>query len=242
MDIKDRFLNFPIVLLKGFLDNHKECLDNIFFYAVFEMVFSEKAKFKSIGEFQNEFEFYFDSDLITEIQKHGKGLFDLYNGVKCARTGLHFNSFVDFRKPKKEFDLVCLLLFLALKSIVQTKPYANAKDALILSRMAGYSKVESDIPENIAYWMKTGSRRRPKVFNELEKYFKLVKANSARGTTFSINKLTQEQLEFTILQKGDQKSDREMNEKKRKAKEEAKRRFEEWRKGKKGDSENNNQN
>jgi hypothetical protein len=225
MDAKARFLNFPVVLLKGFLDNHKECLYNIFYYAVFEMVFSKEKIFDSMEEFQEEFDFYFDSELTTEIQKNGKILFDLYDGVKCARTGIHFNSFSDFIEPRKEFDLVCFLLFLALKSIVQTKPYANAKDALILSRMAGYSKAQGDIPENIAYWMKTGSRNRTKVFTVLEKSYKLVRAYKARGTTFSINKMNQEQLELTIIQNKDQKSVRDINEKKRKVKAEAVKRW-----------------
>jgi hypothetical protein len=112
-----------------------------------------------------------------------------------------------------------------LKSIVQTKPYANAKDALILSRMAGYSKAQGDIPENIAYWMKTGSRNRTKVFTVLEKSYKLVRAYKARGTTFSINKMNQEQLELTIIQNKDQKSVRDINEKKRQVKAEAVKRW-----------------
>lgn len=225
MDVKDRLLNFPIVLLKGFIEDHEKCLNDIFRYSVYKMVFSKDAIFDNLEEFIEEFDFPINENYIPSIEKNGKILFDSCDGMNYARTGIHINTLSSFYKDRNQFDVVCLLLFLALKSIVQKKPYANAKDALIFSRMAGYSKVEGKIPENIAYWMKTGSRKRTKVFTELEKSYKLVKAYKARGTTFSINKMNQEQLEFAILQNRDQKSVRDLNEKKRQAKAESVKRW-----------------
>lgn len=226
MDAKARFLNFPIVLLRGFMEYHRKCLNDIFLYSVYKMVFSEDAIFENVEEFNEGFEFSLNPKYIPSIEKKGKELFDSHDGMNYARTGIHIDTFLKFDEPRNEFDLVCLLLFLALKSIVQKKLYAKSViDDLILSRMAGYSKVEGKIPENICYWMKTGSRRRIKVFTELEKHYKLVKAYKSRGTTFSINKMNQEQLEFAILQKRDQKSDRELNEKKRQAKADADKRW-----------------
>lgn len=227
MDAKDRFLNFPIVLLQGFLENHQECLNRIFRYSVFEMVYSDQAIFEGIEDFIEEYEFNLNPKFIPSITKEGRVLYDSCFGMNYPWTGIHIDTLSRFNKDRNKFDLVCLLLFLALKSIIQVKPYANAKDALILSRMAGQARAGNQIPEGIAYWMHKGSRRRTKVFIELEKHYKLVRAYKARGTTFSINKLNQEQLEFAILKRKDQKSTSELNNRKKHAKAEAIRKFNE---------------
>lgn len=227
MEIRDRFLNFPIVLLQGFLEDHKRCLDNIFHYSVFEMVYSDKARFENIDEFIEEFEFDIPKNFIPSIVKQGRELYDSCYGMNYPWTGIHIDTYLRFVESRIQFDLVCLLLFLALKSIVQKQPFCNAKNPKILARMAGFPKEDANIPENILYWMKSQSRRR-KIFTELEKHYKLVKAYKAKGITFSINKLNQVELELAIMKRNEQKAERDATAKKEKAKNEAKRMFEEW--------------
>lgn len=229
MKVSDRFLNFPIVLLQGFLEDHKRCLSKIVRYSVFEMVYSDEARFESIDEFIEEFEFRINKDFIPSIEKQGRELFDSCYGMNYPRTGIHIDTLDRFYMDRTPFDLVCLLLFLALKSIVQKKPFCNAKNPLILARMAGFAKSEKNIPENIIYWMNCESRRR-KVFAEVEKHYKVVRAFKSRGVTFSINKLNQEELELAVLMQKEKKTGRQESEKKQQAKNEAKRRFEEWKK------------
>ncbi len=77
--------------------------------------------------------------------------------------------------------------------------------------------------------MNCESRRR-KVFTEVEKHYKVVRAYKSRGVTFSINKLNQVELELALMKQKDDKSDREAIERKQQAKNEAKRKFEEWKK------------
>lgn len=229
MEVSDRFLNFPIVLLQGFLEDHKSCIVNIFRYSVFEMVYSGEARFKSIDEFMFEFELPINNDFIPTIEKQGREFFDSCAGMNYPRTGIHIDTLLRFNTERTEFDLVCLLLFLALKSIVQKKPFCNAKNPLILARMAGFPKSDAIIPENITFWMNCESRRR-KVFAEVEKHYKVVRAYKSRGVTFSINKLNQVELELAIMKQKDAKTDRQATERKQEAKNEAMRKFEEWKK------------
>lgn len=229
MEIEERFLNFPIVLLDGFLDNHIECLAKILEYSIFEMVHSEKAKFRSIDEFVEQYEFQIDSKAHTIIKVTGKILYDSCYGMNYPWTGIHIETLERFFQERTQFDLVCLLAFLAMKSIIQMKPFCNTKNDLLLSRMAGFAKARNDIPENITHWMSCESRRK-KVFTELEKHYKVVRAYKARGITFSINKLNQQELEFALLRQRDKKSNRESTILKRQAKDDAIRQFEEWKK------------
>lgn len=229
MEISDRFLNFPIVLLQGFLEDHNRCIVNIFRYSVFEMVYSDEARFESIDEFMLEFEFPINKNLIPSIEKKGRELYDSCYWMNYPRTGIHIDTISRFNTERTPFDLVCLLLFLALKSIVQKKPFCNAKNPLILARMAGFPKSDAIIPEKITYWMNCESRRR-KVFTEVEKHYKVVRAFKSRGVTFSINKLNQVELELAIMKQKDAKTDRQATERKQEAKNEAMRKFEEWKK------------
>lgn len=227
MEIKDRFLNFPIVLLQGFLDDHNACILKIFKYSVFELVYSDSAKFENIEEFMEEFEFPINKEILPFVKRDGEILYNSCIGMNYPHTGIHIGTISKFNAERSPFDLVCLLLFLALKSIVQKKPFCNAKNPLILARMSGFPKADANIPENILYWMKCESRRR-KVFSELEKHYKVVRAYKSRGITFSINKLSQEELEFAILKQKEEKADRQSSSKKQQAKNEAKRKLEEW--------------
>lgn len=234
MEARDRFLNFPIVLLQGFLEDHKRCLANIFHYSVFEMVYSDKARFESIDEFIEEFEFEIPKRFIPHIVNQGRELYDSCYGMNYPWTGIHIDTYLRFTESRNQFDLVCLLLFLALKSIIQKKPFCNAKNPIILARMAGFPKSDAIIPENITFWMNSEKRRR-KVFSELEKHYKLVRAFRAQGINFSINKLSQVELELALMKQKDEKSDRQESKKKQDAKNEAKRKFEEWKKRKEND-------
>lgn len=225
MKEKDRFLNFPIALLQGFLDDHKRCLDDIFDYAMFRMLYSDESNWDDIDQFKTEFSIELNENNTQLYKKRGELLFNSFYGTSYAWTGIHIDTFWNFYKHRSEFDLVCLLLFLALKSIIQMKSFTKTSDALILSRMSGFNKVEDAIPERIHYWMKQKSRGRKKVFAELEKYYGLVRACNTRGTTFSLNKLTQVELELAILKKKDEQSIKKLNEKKKLAKAEAIKRF-----------------
>jgi len=241
MEVRDRFFNFPIALLRGFPENHMECLCNILDYAVFKMVYSEERIFDDINTFREEYEVDLSAEYIPKLCKNGGQLFNSFYGTKYAWTGIHIGTWEKYYGDRKKADLMVLLANLALKSIIQDKPWANVKNSLLFARMAGFDGTTGDIeiPESIIQFMNPGSRTRPKLFLELRAHFgfKRTLSNSI-GITYSYS-LSLADLEF-IMQKrkylSDKKKQKEKDEEERKK---AKEKFEEWKKKRKpGDDEN----
>jgi hypothetical protein len=139
-----KYFNFPIVLLDGFLDvgADKKILDSIVYYSLYAHAErlvdgTESKRFKAAMNF-------FNITLGNESAslRNGKELFlSLDDGL--PKVGLNLSIFWDFYKNEKtEYDKVCFLAFLAIKSIVQNKPFIKTQNAYWLSRMAGKAKSE----------------------------------------------------------------------------------------------------
>lgn len=146
-----RYFNFPIQLLEGFLENTSKCLRDISNYAVYEHSLKMKNA-KEMDRFIASANYYgieFGNSKASLI--NGK---ELYNSIplKSPKTGISVIKFHEDReretllwwdyvkKEKTEFDKVCLLGFLALKSIVQQKAYSKTNNKLWLLRMDGKAK------------------------------------------------------------------------------------------------------
>lgn len=203
---KSRYLNFPIYFLKGFLEDPDTNFTFILAYSMYEKVFSENATLDSIDDFllNSEVETY-ELDL-EQLSLLGEELYDKKiefeesKGKKIPMVGIRVDLFNDFyRMGKNDFELVCLLAYLAIRSIIQKSDYRNIKNNLLLARMAGYSSTGHPIPEELSHWMASSRYRRTKVFNALRDRYKLKTAYKARGITCSFS-LSQEDLEFKILQ------------------------------------------
>lgn len=199
------------------MDNPNYCLFDILAYSVAYQIRNEEIF--DIEDFQKEFDFPIEQEAIPEILESGRTLYYSFLGTKFPYTGIHIKTFRRYTKPKSDLEYISLLTFLALKSIIQIKPYQNTKNSFLYSRMAGSPGKIDDIPENIMYWM--GSRyRRDKVFLLLEKSFGLVRAYKARGITYSFT-LTHEELELALLNKKYKKSRSALTVEKRNAKRKA---------------------
>ncbi|MBC7748655.1 MAG: hypothetical protein H7Z76_08810 [Methylotenera sp.] len=144
----ERYFNFPIQLLKGFMIDEKEVLTNICDYAVYK-----KSLDLILGE--TEFENMKDSERyfgisLTSIDRSLKNGLSLYNNipVNSPKVGLSKLMFFDFYKnDKSEFDKICLLGFLAIKSILGAKVYTKLDNKFWLSRMDGNPKSVKDYSE-----------------------------------------------------------------------------------------------
>lgn len=132
-----RYFNFPIQLLTGFLDDPAKSLKNMLDYALYKHSLameygSELDKLiASAGYFNVKLGYPKDN------LKNGK---ELYNKAdqKSPKVGINLKIFWDFYKnDKPEFDKVCLLAFLALKSIIQKKSYCKIDNKFWLARMDG---------------------------------------------------------------------------------------------------------
>ncbi|MCS5491763.1 hypothetical protein [Algoriphagus limi] len=206
MEIRNKFLNFPIQLLQGFLNQPKRCLRNIIDYAVYQMVYSEDAIFENIDDFMESWEVKIPTIRIQEIKSNGKYLFERISEMTSSPwTGIHISTYFSLKEEEDEFRFVCFLAFTAFKSIIQKRSWAKVSNDLLLARMAGYPSQESNgiknpIPEKIQYWMKPKSSRRKKIFEYLEKYNRFVYLPKSRGITFSLT-LSFENLAYRVEEK-----------------------------------------
>jgi hypothetical protein len=233
LEVRDRFLNFPIALLQGFTDDHMKCLSDIFDYGVYTMTFSEIRVFESMEEFEENFGYDITKQWIPILMKRGKELYDSFYGTKFVWTCIHIGTWERYyQKDRRKDDLMVLLAFLAFKSIIQTKPWAVVTNEYLLARMAGFetSKDRKPIPEAIRHFMKANSRTRPWLFTELESHFKFKrKPGNQRGIICSFT-LCRQDLIFEHEKSKIMNKAKKLNEEKKKDKMKAEERLNQWRK------------
>lgn len=134
------YFNFPIQLLDGFLKDSDTCLSNILDYAVYQ----HSLKLELGSEFENfQSSAKFHCVKLGNPEKAfdiGEELYEKYYG-KSPHVGLNKNIFWDYYgKNKTEFEKLCLLAFLALKSIIGDKRYCKTNNQFMFSRMDGSVK------------------------------------------------------------------------------------------------------
>ena len=143
----ERYLNFPIQLLAGFITDTRKTLDNIVSYSVYEYALklehgTELQKIKDSAK-------YYDMRLgsIKHSLDNGKLL---YNSVanNSPKVGMNLSIWWDFYKNEKtEFDKVCLLGFLAIKSILGNKSYCKVTNLYLWARMDGKTNTIDNVSE-----------------------------------------------------------------------------------------------
>jgi hypothetical protein len=135
-----KYFNFPIFLLKGFLINTESALSAIINYALYAHSLKledgdDLHKIKSSAEY---FSVTISDPKYTLAE--GKKLFSLDFG-RSPKVGINTEMYWDYRNNYKiEFQKVCLLGHLALRSILQKKPYCKIDNKFWLARMDGKAK------------------------------------------------------------------------------------------------------
>jgi len=134
------YFNFPIQLLEGFMLDSKKVLNSVSSYAIYAHALtlgngSELLNIKDSASF-------FNIELISVKTTLDNGKV-LYNSIPegSPKVGLNLSIFWDFYKnDKTEFDKICLLAFLGIKSILGSKIYCKATNLFLWSRMDGKAK------------------------------------------------------------------------------------------------------
>lgn len=142
---EEKYFNFPIQLLEGFLLDSKKVLDDILNYSVYKeslkleygtelqmIKYSEKFFNLKLGNYQNTL----DSGKL------------LYNSMPTIspKAGLSVTIFFEFYKnDKSDFDKACLLAFLGLKSIIGKKSYCKTINLYLWARMDGKTKAIDNV-------------------------------------------------------------------------------------------------
>lgn len=135
---KEKYFNFPIQLLNGFMIDAKKVLNDISNYAVYEnslklVLGTESEKMKASASFYN-----INLGSIPSSLKNGKSLYNSTYGNNSPKVGLSVDIFWDFYKNEKtDFDKICLLCFLGLKSIIGRKSFCKVTNLYLWARMDG---------------------------------------------------------------------------------------------------------
>ena len=136
----ERYFNFPVTLLKDFLIRSERVLIDISHYAVYShsREFEYGTEVQKIKASSSYFNIVFSNN--QQVFDNGKILFD-GTRMKTPKVGINLSIFWDFNNNNKsDFEKVCLLGFLALKSILQQKAYCKITNAFWLARMDGKAK------------------------------------------------------------------------------------------------------
>ena len=174
-----RYFNFPIQLLEGFMEDSFIPLLNILSYCLYvhsqsydddEYDEDEDGEYDDLGlwKIRRAADYY----LVTvgdpeSIYKRGSALSKKYNR-STPHCGLNRSIYWDYRdNHKTDFQKICLLAFLSIKSIIGNKKYCKITNDYWLSRMAGLTKAckVDQLPQSIKYYATEYKLRRIK--NEL---------------------------------------------------------------------------
>lgn len=143
---KAEFLNVPVQLLGGFLEDTRSSIRNIYYYSIYSRFIqltkgNEKERYKWACEWLN----FEEIDREENLYK-GKILYDRY--TKAPMTGIVRHMFSEFNQLEKtDFEKACFLAYHALKSIVGSKVFQKADNKLLWSRMDGKAKAVRDTSE-----------------------------------------------------------------------------------------------
>ena len=135
----EKYFNIPVQLLMDFMVDSSKCLNKVFDYAVYKH--SLKLEGTQAERFKASCKWYgVTVGNHTKSIEDGKDLLE-NTPDNSPKVGLSLSLFWDFYKNEKsDFEKVCLLGYLAIKSIVQTKPYWKLDNKFWLSRMDGNVK------------------------------------------------------------------------------------------------------
>ncbi len=218
---KEKYFNFPIQLLEGFLLNDKQVLNDILYYAIYKH-YLDYLGYGNKKLAIKETKIFFNVSLADDNKslERGEILIDSLPS-NSPMVGLNLSIFWDYYKNEKtEFEKVTLLGFLAIKSILQNKSYCKITNKYWLSRMDGKTKTVSEYYElsnslkkyNVPYQLR-------KIKAELEQNWNL-KTVSGRGFNVSF-KMSLIALTYEVLKRRKKYKDEVLRKQKNEAKKKA---------------------
>lgn len=133
-----KYFNVPIQLISGFMEDSRTCLDNIFDYAI--CYHAEKSLI--IGDLSDKIKSSCKYFGVTtgSLQRTASNGMALINSIPAnsPKFGISVEMYFEFYKNDKQpFEKACLLAFLAIKSINNTKPYSKITNGFLWARMDG---------------------------------------------------------------------------------------------------------
>ena len=143
---KAEFINAPVQLLSGFLEDSRSSIRNIYYYALYASFIkiakgTTKERYREACQWLN----FQELDREENLQR-GKVLYDRFK--QAPMTGIERNLYSEYNKPEKsDFEKACFLAYHAMKSIVGNKNFQKSDNKLLWARMDGQVKAIRDISE-----------------------------------------------------------------------------------------------
>lgn len=197
-----KYLNFPIVMLKGFLNelpNHEDfqnLLENIMMFHLYNhSLLLENDTYVNEDQFDRfkKSVKYFNLDLknIDNFYENSEKIYNKYVDFKVF-TGLNILIFWDYYNcEKKEFDYYCLIAHLSFKSILGKKKYTKSNYEHLQARMSGFESTKDDISKRLSL----SRYQLDKIRKNLELYWDLkYYSNHTRGFYFGYKNISLEDL------------------------------------------------
>lgn len=135
------YFNFPIQMVKGLMKDPFEVLSNIAKYGMYSHTLKLKHGnpvdrwFTTLAYYNLTYE---DKHKAFEEAKNVYHDFHDEHRFKNPMVGINKDILMDYlNKQSNEFEMVCLLGFLALKSIIGNKPFCKITNNFWVSRMDG---------------------------------------------------------------------------------------------------------
>lgn len=192
------YFNFPISIIELYPYKPRATIQNIYKFCVYEhyLDLTENAtsaqinNISDIERFKISLKHYdFSTDINNELFESSKKIYKDSIKNKCARAGVKkgiLNRY-DYEFEDMNFDEVCFLMFIGLKSIMGNSSYKKTNKKLLFNRMLGKNKTDLEI-ENLPHFIKkyTSEYQFTKMIQELEinwnlKYY----SRHMRGFCFS---------------------------------------------------------
>lgn len=129
----ERYLNSPIQLWNGFLKNSNKVFEKVGLFSCYEYAKTNDVSFEQAADYVGL--------KYNDVSTAGSYAHKVYESIKGSppKVGLNMAIYNKFRweEEKTEFEKVCLLGHLAIKSILQQKVYCKIDNKFWLSRMDG---------------------------------------------------------------------------------------------------------
>ncbi len=196
------YFNFPISIIASYPDDPRGTIQNVYKFCVYEHYLdlkdnatsSQISNISDIDRFGISLKHYnFDYSNINSVGKKlinsSKEVYYQFIREKCARSGIKKSVIerYDYEFENMNFDEVCFLMFIGLKSIMGNSSYKKTNKKLLFNRMLGKNKTDLEI-ENLPHFIKkyTSEYQFTKMIQELEinwnlKYY----SRHMRGFCFS---------------------------------------------------------
>lgn len=137
---EQKYFNVPIQIYKGFLVDSKSVLFNVSVYACYDLITKKGYDFKEAAHHYN-----INFSNLKHAENAGKKLVDTLP-QSSPKVGIGLSMYWQFMNDEKtDFEKASLLAYLAIKSILQQKPYCKIDNRYFLARMDGNAKTVDTI-------------------------------------------------------------------------------------------------